>query len=62
MAKRIHARETSTVTQLALREFHVFDAAGGRFLYLGPSAGSFQIDEPSSAIVDLLDRGPCAPE
>ena len=62
MAKRIHARETSTVPQLALREFHVFDAAGGRFLYLVPSAGIFQIDEPSSAIVDLLDRGPCAPE
>ena len=49
------------MTQLALREFHSFDASGERFLYLVPSAGIFQVDEPSGAILDLLAYGPRSP-
>ena len=49
------------VEQLALREFHTFEAAGQKFLYLVPSAGIFRIDAASSAILDLLSWGPRAP-
>ncbi|MDE2663028.1 MAG: quinohemoprotein amine dehydrogenase maturation protein [Gemmatimonadota bacterium] len=49
------------VGQVALREFHAFEAAGERFLYLVPSAGIFRIDAASSAILDLLSYGPRAP-
>ncbi len=49
------------MNQVALREFHAFEAAGEDFLYLVPSAGIFRIDEPSSAILDLLSFGPRTP-
>ena len=49
------------VGQLALREFHAFEASGERFLYLVPSAGIFRVDAASSAILDLLSYGPRSP-
>ena len=46
------------MTSIALREFHPFEAAGRRFLYLVPSAAVFALDDCSSAIVDSLANGP----
>ena len=43
---------------LSLREFHPFEAAGRRFLYLVPSAAVFALDDCSSAILDSLAAGP----
>ena len=43
---------------LSLREFHPFEAAGRRFLYLVPSAAVFALDDCSSAILDSLADGP----
>ena len=43
---------------LALRDFHVFEAFGTRFLYLVPSAGIFRMDDAGCAILDELQRGP----
>lgn len=42
--------------KLALREFHHFEAAGGHFLYLVPSAGVFRIDAPSYAVLEELEE------
>ena len=39
---------------LAPREFHLFQAAGRDFLYLGPSAAIFALDESTSAVLRLL--------
>ena len=44
--------------ELALREFHAFEAHGARFLYMVPSAGIFRMDGPSVAILDALEGGP----
>jgi len=46
------------MTKLALREFHSFDAAGARFLYLVPSAAIVRLDEPSDAVLRALEGGP----
>lgn len=43
---------------LALRELHEFDAAGGRFVYLVPSAGVFRLDDTAAAILDTLREAP----
>jgi uncharacterized protein len=43
---------------LARREFHAFDAAGHRFLYLVPSAAVFALDSCSTAVLDALEAGP----
>ena len=43
---------------IGLREFHSFEAAGRRFLYLVPSAAVFALDDCSAAVVDLLNCGP----
>src|SRR5205823_7071354 len=43
---------------LHLREFHPFEAAGRRFVYLVPSAAVFALDDTASAVVDALGRGP----
>jgi uncharacterized protein len=40
---------------LGLREFHSFEAAGQRFLYLVPSAAVFALDDCSTAILSELD-------
>jgi uncharacterized protein len=45
---------------IGLREFHSFEAAGRRFLYLVPSAAVFALDDCSTAIVDSLSSGPRA--
>ena len=37
---------------LGLREFHPFEAAGRRYLYLVPSAAVFALDDCSEAILD----------
>jgi uncharacterized protein len=44
--------------QLALREFHEFDAAGERFLYLVPSAAVFALDDCSLAMLETLREAP----
>ena len=46
------------MSRLALREFHGFEAAGQRFLYLVPSAGVVRLDETSAAVLDSLSSGP----
>jgi uncharacterized protein len=46
------------MTSLSLREFHPFEAAGRRFLYLVPSAAVFALDDCSSAVLDSLVNGP----
>jgi len=51
-----------TDTQLALREFHSFEASGARFLYMVPSAGIFRMDGPSCEILDTLAKGAQTPE
>ena len=43
---------------IELREFHSFEAAGNRFLYLVPSAAVVQIDDASAAVIGALrERG-----
>ena len=42
------------MSELALREFHSFQAAGKDFAYLVPSAGVFQLDDTASAILSRL--------
>ena len=48
------------MTSVTLREFHPFEAAGRRFLYLVPSAAVFALDDCSSAVIDSLGDGPRA--
>lgn len=43
---------------LGLREFHSFEAAGRRYLYLVPSAAVFALDDCSEAILQELRSGP----
>ena len=43
---------------LGLREFHSFEAAGRRYLYLVPSAAVFALDDCSEAVVQELRGGP----
>ena len=43
---------------LGLREYHPFEAAGRRFLYLVPSAAVFALDDCSEAVIKQLDSGP----
>ena len=43
---------------LGLREFHSFEAAGRRYLYLVPSAAVFALDDCSEAILHELSSGP----
>ena len=43
---------------LGLREFHSFEAAGRRYLYLVPSAAVFALDDCSEAILHELRGGP----
>ena len=45
---------------LGLREFHPFEAAGRRFLYLVPSAAVFALDDCSEAVLKQLHEGPRA--
>lgn len=47
--------------RLALREFHPFEAAGHRFLYLVPSAGVVRLDAASDAVVRELEEGASTP-
>ena len=42
---------------LVRREFHHFQGAGRRFLYLVPSAAIFELDEVGAAVLDLLADG-----
>src|SRR5262245_37482471 len=46
------------VITLARREFHQFQAAGRRFLYLVTSAAAFELDEIGSAVLAELAHGP----
>jgi len=43
---------------LGVGEFHAFEAAGQRFLYLVPSAAVFALDDPAGAILDELETHP----
>ncbi|MBV9507836.1 MAG: quinohemoprotein amine dehydrogenase maturation protein [Acidobacteriia bacterium] len=40
-----------------LGEFHPFESAGHRFVYLVQSAGIFELDEVSASVIDRLARG-----
>jgi uncharacterized protein len=46
------------MTRLTLAEFHPFEAAGRRFLYLVPSAAVFGLDQVSDAIIGALAESP----
>jgi uncharacterized protein len=46
------------MNRLALREFHAFDAAGARFLYLVPSAAVVRLDDAAGAVLQTLEPGP----
>lgn len=48
------------MSRLARQEYHGFEAAGQRFLYLVPSAAVFAIDACAAAVLDALDAGPRA--
>ena len=48
------------MTTIGLREFHSFEAAGRRFLYLVPSAAVFALDDCAVAIIASLANGPRA--
>jgi len=43
---------------LGLHEFHPFEAAGRRYLYLVPSAAVFALDDCSEAVLQELSDGP----
>jgi uncharacterized protein len=43
------------------REFHAFEAAGARYLYLVPSAGIFRLDATAAAVLETLEAGALAP-
>src|SRR5690349_22516899 len=43
---------------IGLREFHSFEAAGKRYVYLVPSAAVFALDDCSAAVIDSLASGP----
>ncbi len=45
---------TGEMPQLALREFHSFQAAGKDFVYLVPSAAVFELDDSSAAVINRL--------
>src|ERR1700689_2822986 len=45
---------TTEVPVYRLGEFHSFDAAGQRFLYLVPAGAIFQVDEAVGALIDCL--------
>ena len=46
-----------SMSQLALREFHSFQAAGKDFVYLVPSAAVFELDDSSAAVINRLRAG-----
>jgi uncharacterized protein len=46
------------MSDLKLREFHTFEAAGREFVYLVPSAAVFMLDEPASAVLRSLREKP----
>lgn len=50
------------MSRLALREFHAFEAAGQRFLYLVPSAAVVKLDETADAVLRALEEGPRSPQ
>jgi len=54
--------EARAATPIALREFHAFEAAGRRYLYMVPSAGVFGLDAASAAVIDALREGPRMPD
>jgi len=45
------------MSELGLREFHSFQAAGRSFAYLVPSAAVFELDEAAAAVLDQLRKG-----
>ena len=45
---------------IGLREFHPFESAGRRYVYLVPSAAVFALDECAEAVIDALGSGPLA--
>ena len=45
------------MSELALREFHPFRAAGREFVYLVPSAAVFELDDAASAVIARLRAG-----
>jgi uncharacterized protein len=45
-----------------LAEFHSFQAAERQFLYLVPSGGIFELDDPAIAVIDRLGQGEASEE
>ena len=46
------------MSTIGLGEFHPFEAAGRRFLYLVPSAAVFALDDCAEAVLQELSAGP----
>jgi len=46
------------LTRFALGEFHPFEAAGQKFVYLTPSAAVFGLDDEAAEVLDALRDGP----
>lgn len=47
----------ANVLELERREYHPFEAAGHRFVYLVPSAAVFRLDEVTDAVLEALAPG-----
>ena len=56
------AANVSRAVIFRLGEFHEFSGGGRRFLYTVPSAGIFELDDVSSAVLSRLSRGEATQE
>jgi uncharacterized protein len=57
MGQGDHAVTAAVPRAYRLGEFHRFEAAGRRFVYLVPSGGIFEVDEVAGHILDRLEDG-----
>jgi len=55
------AAATRPVRRLRPAEYHGFDAAGARYLYLVPSAAVVRLDDVSAAVLDRVEAGDGTP-
>jgi uncharacterized protein len=51
------APDTTAFPSLRPAEYHAFEGAGAPYLYLVPSAAVVRLDEPTRAVLDVLERG-----
>ncbi len=56
------AANDSSKANFQLGEFHGFSGGGRRFVYTVPSAGIFELDDASAAVLRLLTEKPATQE